>query len=374
MKLANLHIRDFRGLSNTQIDFTDELGRIRNLTLIVGPNGSGKTSILDAIWFGLQGQIGFRVLRPAFRPEPRYVVSTGQRYAEIAFQLSITEEERRLIREWKDELVKEGIIGHHPGPDNTNADIIWTYPAQPGYEEKPNGSGYKYPNHTDWAVLRGKDYARRLAKISALPVPGREQVGGVYFFEQERQIVANPIYSLHSNNTEEDKEDETESPTDIRSKLIDFGVKEQLGHIAPPKSWYKRIRESYEYICVPHKMGEVYANQSDGEYEIDFIDADGRHYSFDGLSSGERAVLNFMTQYFAKNMRNSIVLIDELELHLHPTWQRRVLQNFLRLEDGNQFIVTTHSPALRQTVSPDDTIELGELGDIPNWQTTEETE
>ena len=49
MHLEHLTIRNFRGIDELQIDFRDELGRVRPLTLLAGPNASGKTTILDAI-------------------------------------------------------------------------------------------------------------------------------------------------------------------------------------------------------------------------------------------------------------------------------------------------------------------------------------
>ncbi|MCP4697304.1 MAG: AAA family ATPase, partial [Gammaproteobacteria bacterium] len=46
----------------------------------------------------------------------------------------------------------------------------------------------------------------------------------------------------------------------------------------------------------------------------------------------------------------AIVLIDEIDLHLHPGWQQTVLQNLMRAFPGAQFIVTTHSPQVLSTV------------------------
>lgn len=45
----------------------------------------------------------------------------------------------------------------------------------------------------------------------------------------------------------------------------------------------------------------------------------------------------------------AIVLIDELDLHLHPKWQRRVRRDLSDVFPQVQFIVTTHSPVLAQT-------------------------
>ena len=41
---------------------------------------------------------------------------------------------------------------------------------------------------------------------------------------------------------------------------------------------------------------------------------------------------------------NGVVLIDEIDLHLHPSWQKRVLNDLMRTFPAIQFIVTTHAP------------------------------
>jgi len=55
------------------------------------------------------------------------------------------------------------------------------------------------------------------------------------------------------------------------------------------------------------------------------------------------------------SIHNSIVLIDELELHLHPPLQQGLLKALRNLGNNNQFIVTTHSDAVTQIV-PDESI------------------
>ena len=49
----------------------------------------------------------------------------------------------------------------------------------------------------------------------------------------------------------------------------------------------------------------------------------------------------------------AIMLVDEVDLHLHPTWQQRVLNDLLRTFPLTQFIVTTHSPQVLTTVPRD---------------------
>jgi len=51
------------------------------------------------------------------------------------------------------------------------------------------------------------------------------------------------------------------------------------------------------------------------------------------------------------NMAPAIMLVDEIDLHLHPSWQQRVLADLMRAFPCTQFIVTTHSPQVLTTVA-----------------------
>ena len=53
------------------------------------------------------------------------------------------------------------------------------------------------------------------------------------------------------------------------------------------------------------------------------------------------------------------VLIDEVDLHLHPCWQQSVLPDLMRTFRGAQFIVTTHSPQVLSTVKRENIRILG---------------
>ena len=41
-----------------------------------------------------------------------------------------------------------------------------------------------------------------------------------------------------------------------------------------------------------------------------------------------------------------VVLIDEIDLHLHPSWQKKIMDNLMSIFPNIQFIVTTHSPSI----------------------------
>ena len=48
-----------------------------------------------------------------------------------------------------------------------------------------------------------------------------------------------------------------------------------------------------------------------------------------------------------------VVLIDEIELHLHPKWQREIIPSLIRTFPNCQFIITTHSPQVLSHVQPE---------------------
>jgi predicted ATP-binding protein involved in virulence len=70
------------------------------------------------------------------------------------------------------------------------------------------------------------------------------------------------------------------------------------------------------------------------------------------------AVLNPFMQAEAANQISGVVLIDEIDLHLHPKWQRHIVADLRRTFPNIQFIVTTHSPFIIQSLRPDELIDL----------------
>ena len=72
----------------------------------------------------------------------------------------------------------------------------------------------------------------------------------------------------------------------------------------------------------------------------------GKFFELSKASSGEKEILNILLGISALNVRNGVIIIDEPELHLHPLWQKILLDLFFELsqEKGIQFFLVTHSP------------------------------
>lgn len=81
-------------------------------------------------------------------------------------------------------------------------------------------------------------------------------------------------------------------------------------------------------------------------YEM-ILDKQGSRFRLSAASSGERELMTYLFAIYALNVKDALIVIDEPELHLHPRWQKILLELFERLakDTGNQFLMATHSPA-----------------------------
>jgi predicted ATPase len=73
-------------------------------------------------------------------------------------------------------------------------------------------------------------------------------------------------------------------------------------------------------------------------------------YEISEMSGGERAIFPMLVDFANWNIHNSVILIDEIELHLHPPLQQALLRALPKLGKNNQFIITTHSDYIEQLV------------------------
>jgi putative ATP-dependent endonuclease of the OLD family len=83
------------------------------------------------------------------------------------------------------------------------------------------------------------------------------------------------------------------------------------------------------------------------------LEKQGASFLINAASSGEKELLTYLFAIYALNVRDALIVIDEPELHLHPKWQSTLLNLFEKLsaETGNQFLLATHSPIFVSPVS-----------------------
>jgi len=93
---------------------------------------------------------------------------------------------------------------------------------------------------------------------------------------------------------------------------------------------------------------------------IEFQTSDGWH-KMSELGYGYQATLSWMADFCKKMFERypeadnplkepAVILIDEIDLHLHPQWQRSLIKSLSEIFAATQFIVTTHSPFIIQSM------------------------
>lgn len=114
------------------------------------------------------------------------------------------------------------------------------------------------------------------------------------------------------------------------------------------------------------------------DFDVDDIALDfknGERFPFGFLSDGQRSMaalaadialrcvqLNPHLAGEAPKETEGVALIDELDLHLHPNWQRAVVRNLTSLFPRLQFVATTHSPFIVQSLDGQGLINLSDEG------------
>ncbi|MFT4926892.1 MAG: putative ATP-binding protein involved in virulence [Phenylobacterium sp.] len=94
------------------------------------------------------------------------------------------------------------------------------------------------------------------------------------------------------------------------------------------------------------------------------IEKNGETYNLDQLSDGEKNLIALVGDIARRlaigNPRSDnplkgegFILIDEIDLHLHPSWQRLVIPKLLEVFPGCQFFISTHSPQIISHVKPE---------------------
>jgi len=91
------------------------------------------------------------------------------------------------------------------------------------------------------------------------------------------------------------------------------------------------------------------------EKKVLFQDNSGNEFDISQLSTGEKTLLSKILYLFFENYKNKIILIDEPELSLHPSWQNKILQVYKKFADKNncQIIIATHSPHIIGSANPE---------------------
>lgn len=346
MKIKELILRNYKRFSDTHppISFCDEWGEPLDMVLLVGENGCGKSSVLQAIAAVVGGAV-----RPDFFPSSlnwpgfdyRHIHS-GRREIELVATLCFSEDEIEATREYASK-----VEGQRPSRDFIEPGDQSVVEYRLGYPE----NRVLAPNRSLFFQAQGYQYALQLSRFEPDYTRLFDRVGAIYWYTDQRNSAS--ITTRHRGPNQNDTSLTSVNDDEIRkllSRWYNFhrNVVRQGGTLRPgQRDTFADLSNKYQSLfpdrSLAYSAPRMAPDEILEEVEDFFLNKDGKEYEVSGMSGGERAIFPLLIDFANWNINNSIILIDEVGLHLHPPLQQALIRALPKLGTNNQFIMTTHS-------------------------------
>ena len=344
MRIDKLEIENFKLFAQQEFTFHPQFN------LVIGENGSGKTSLLNALSVALGGWAHAYIksknnLRPIANDEIREIQidnrfdKTKETFIKAYGKGEIVDQFRK-----QNEIIAMWIRERDENQQRTQG-RVWYAPFNKDYELDFKKLGSNVLNY----IEKGNKFN--------LPL--------IAFYECDRlwkpkdklnvEAAAKAQYTRFAPYV-----DCFHTATDhqaigewlLKQKLISLDEGEETPLSQSMRNAAKAALEG----CVGFKF-----DIGQARVMVEFVD--GTITPFEHLSDGQRtivslfcdiarraAILNPHLGGNASAETQGVVLIDELDLHLHPKWQRNVIESLRKAFPKIQFICTTHSPFLIQSL------------------------
>lgn len=339
MRVDRLKLKNFRCYSELNIDFDSKL------TVIVGENGRGKTAIFDALAIALEPYLH------TFHVQGRNIVQKDVRrvpvYAEDGIHIA------RMENKYPVAIQLEGCA--------LNKKMSCTRILQQ--------DGTRIDEAED-LLSNGERLCAEIKQHHATLLPA------FAYYGTSRIWVDSNLMNTYDNSLD-DRNTGYEECLEPSSSYNTFG------------KWYRSVMQSLENDKLPdddNKQTCLLVRDAVQQAIDACLASTGLHdlyYNFkldafvvshpdtgemivDDLSDGFRSILSMVADLAYRMVRLNpflgrraildtpgIVLIDEIDMHLHPSWQQTVLLDLQKAFPKVQFIVTTHSPQVLGSVPPD---------------------
>jgi predicted ATP-binding protein involved in virulence len=336
MRIDDLTITNFNGFDQRSFHFNT------HFNLLVGDNASGKSSVLDALavsvgcWFlGLRGY----QKSPGIRPDQ-------VRAAAHAHLDSFTFE-----KQFPSRIECTGVV--------TGKRFTWARELQ-----RERGRTTTVNAKSISEAAREAEKQVRAGKEITLPLVcayGTERL----WFEEIHYARKNRETSTRRSPSRLDGYRDCLNFTLQETALINWVRDQALSSLQTKTDTVAlAVVKKAITMCVEGANSLYY----DGRYkDLVVVLEQGGHQLFGNLSDGQRIMLTLVGDLASRaailNPHLSsdvllgtpgVVIIDELDLHLHPKWQRRVIHDLKNTFPAVQFITTTHSPQLIGEAQPDE--------------------
>lgn len=290
MKIKNLHIKEFKGLRDISINF-EKNDEPLDLVVLAGSNGSGKTRVLESILKYFQDNLNYK----------QNNIEAGIFYEE---------KEKNCISNFQSFFYELEYFSYWEVNDSLREKHI------------------EIKNKLD--ILPKVIYVPTEINFQKMDVASTTLV-------QEYKFI-----NIVDTNLIKD------IPSYIATKMISAMLKnknEKVGDVQ--KKVFNEINEIFENLSIDVKVEDI---SQDGRNITLFTNSSGDKFDINELSSGEKQLFLRTLAIKMLNPENSIILIDEPELSLHPKWQQKIVDVYRKIGENNQIIIATHSPHILGSV------------------------
>jgi predicted ATP-binding protein involved in virulence len=352
MRIDHLRIHNFKGFEDRAFDFPRSLDSSApgSFHVLIGENGSGKSTALDAfavalgIWHVASPSAGWRAIRPE-EARLKVIREGDQERFELMPSPSITakgliagtgvswtRQNRERSKRTSNTEAKEAISIIKSLMESDTVEQRASLPVLAYY-----GAGRAWLAGRD----RSSKFELKLGKVSRFDAYYYCLDGSIRHKDINRWFLFESLDAFQRGRK--------------RSGLT--AVEKAILSCVPGATHLRFDADRKEIIVGLNKEEIPFYSLSDGQRSMVSMVADI------GMKA---AILNPHLGEDCCKLSTGVVLIDELDLHLHPTWQRQVIEHLRTAFPCIQFVGTTHSPFIVQTLRDGELISL-------NTQTIPET-
>ena len=361
MRIEKIKIKNFKGFSDEEFELN------QRFTVFIGDNAKGKTSILDALAVAvgsyLRGiDVAKHEARSIDKKEVRVRTIDSQPRPQLPVEVEAFGEvnEIMLSNGWKrtvDKLTKKTTTTY------VNAKNIETIASKMLQESRENGK-------VTFPVIAYHGTGRLWAEHEEKKATYKKQGEGV-------EMAYTRCLSPKSSSKEflswyKTYEDEIKKFGSKKDKLLLDTFKKAIISMIPDNHWTDMSYSFKDEDLVGLFKSEnktnklLFSQLSDGYRNLIGMVADIAYRCIK---------LNPHLGIDAIRLTPGVVLIDELDLHLHPNWQKRIVSDLKNVFENVQFVATTHSPFIVQSLRADELINLDDVKGLdtdPNKYSVEE--
>lgn len=355
MRLSRLELQNFRCFSSLSIDLHERL------TVLVAPNGGGKTSVLDAariaVWpfvkgFDLGSQTG-KSATVQIADVRRQWMGGGTMEAQVPSVVRALGEWGGAEREW--EQFRESLRAGTNTRGDAATRALTTYGTGLERQVRAGAQGVTLPlvSYLGTSRLWFEGRFTSEARDVALDISEFSRTSGylncLSYSSSFKAFTAwyGWVYRSYREVQADTLEGRTGHPDDGRFETIIGVVKSAINALVQgPTGW-----RDLEYKS-SHNQQLVMQHDALGLMPVEDL-SDGLRNAIAMVAdlAFRACKLNPHLGQDAARLTPGVVMIDEVDMFLHPSWQQTILGSLTEAFPNIQFIVTTHSPQVLSTIS-----------------------